>query len=249
MLNEATELCPENCKAYHQLGMFHFNCVEYYQKTYGNDALRYLAKHLAPAANSFFDAISLSTSTSNSLVLQDLLRLLTLFFTYGSLNEMSKAMKDGINIISVDTWLNVIPQLVARIHIENVRIKKQLVSLLTILTKAHPQALIYPLTVSASSEIQSRQATAKEILNSLRRDVPELVKEAEIVCLSFSFYSLGQSRVDSCSHSLDGDVVQGSGGCFSRLLRVQGHRRNAQDLGTLTDGADEGARGIFLDRQ
>ena len=92
-------------------------------------------------------------------------------------------MKDGINIISVDTWLNVIPQLVARIHIENVRIKKQLVSLLTILTKAHPQALIYPLTVSASSEIQSRQATAKEILNSLRRDVPELVKEAEIVLI------------------------------------------------------------------
>jgi phosphatidylinositol kinase/protein kinase (PI-3 family) len=59
----------------------------------------------------FFRSIALSTENS----LQDALRLLTLWFRYGKYIEVNEAVQEGFKSVSIDTWLQVIPQLIARI--------------------------------------------------------------------------------------------------------------------------------------
>ncbi len=54
----------------------------------------------------FFRSINLR----NENALQDTLRLLTLWFKYGSHDEVSHAMTTGFQNVEVDTWLEVIPQ-------------------------------------------------------------------------------------------------------------------------------------------
>lgn len=52
-------------------------------------------------------------------VLQDILRLLTLWFTWGAAPDVEAALVDGFGGVSIDTWLGVIPQIIARIHTNN----------------------------------------------------------------------------------------------------------------------------------
>jgi hypothetical protein len=54
----------------------------------------------------FFRSIALR----NEEALQDILRLLTLWFKYGSHDDVSHAMANGFTTVEVDTWLEVIPQ-------------------------------------------------------------------------------------------------------------------------------------------
>lgn len=54
----------------------------------------------------FFRSIALSPGNS----LQDTLRLLTLWFKYGESNEVTQAVIEGFKTVTVDTWLEVIPQ-------------------------------------------------------------------------------------------------------------------------------------------
>lgn len=42
--------------------------------------------------------------------LQDILRLLTLWFTHGAAPDVEKALEEGFTHVSIDTWLVVIPQ-------------------------------------------------------------------------------------------------------------------------------------------
>ena len=51
------------------------------------------------------------------------IRLLTLLFTYGSRADVATAFVTGFNSINIDTWLTVIPQIIARIDtpIQSVR--------------------------------------------------------------------------------------------------------------------------------
>ena len=168
-------------KAFHEIAMLHMTCAEYYNRFSTQEACDEVTEHLKGAIGSFFDAISLSKDKNSSLVLQDILRLITLWFTYGNREKVINAINCGFNIISIDTWLYVIPQLVARIHIKESGAKRLLINLLVQLTKAHPQALVYPLTRSTRSETQSRQRAALEVLSHLRRDNSVLVNEADLV--------------------------------------------------------------------
>lgn len=181
IIKECSELNQEDHKAFHDIAMLHMTCAEYYNHVATEEASAKVTEHLTDAIGNFFDAISLSTDKNSSLVLQDVLRLITLWFSYGNRDEVINAINRGFNIISLDTWLYVIPQLVARIHFKEGRAKRLLISLLVQLSKAHPQALVYPLTRSTRSATVSRQKAAQEVLNHLRRDNAILVKEADLV--------------------------------------------------------------------
>lgn len=78
-------------------------------------------------------------ATGGVLVWQDILRLLTLWFRYGATVDVQAALQDGFAHVNIDTWLNVIPQIIARIH-NNVPAVRQLVqSLLIRIGRHHPQ--------------------------------------------------------------------------------------------------------------
>ena len=55
------------------------------------------------AVHGFFRSISLSAENS----LQNILRLLTLWFDYGQWPEVYDALVDGIKTIQIDNWLQV----------------------------------------------------------------------------------------------------------------------------------------------
>ena len=139
--------------------------------------------HVVPAVTGFFKSIALSSSSS----LQDTLRLLTLWFAHGNHQEVDQAVDQGVAEVSVDTWLEVIPQLIARINQPNHRIRVAVNRLLAKVGKAHPQALVYPLTVTMKSNATAnmvrnlRSTSAGEILESLRSHSAILVAQADTV--------------------------------------------------------------------
>ena len=54
----------------------------------------------------FFRSISLRDDNT----LQDSLRLLTLWFKFGFEERVTLAVNEGASMVSVDTWLEVVPQ-------------------------------------------------------------------------------------------------------------------------------------------
>eukprot|EP00966_Prymnesium_polylepis_P049193 1138225-Prymnesium_polylepis.1 len=70
-------------------------------------------------------------------------------------------MANGLTITPIDTWLSVTPQIIARIHNPKPTIRAAVLSLLTRVAQAHPQGIVYPLTVASRSrqELQHRGAT------------------------------------------------------------------------------------------
>ncbi|KAF8421355.1 armadillo-type protein [Terfezia claveryi] len=122
-----------------------------------------------------------SISLSDGSSLQDTLRLLTLWFAYGGHHEVNAAVTEGFNAVSIDTWLEVIPQLIARINQPNPVVRHSVHQLLAEVGRAHPQALVYPLTVASKSNLSRRQKSASQIMDSMRSHSAKLVEQAEIV--------------------------------------------------------------------
>jgi FKBP12-rapamycin complex-associated protein len=128
-------------------------------------------EHVIPAIRGFFRSISLSNTSS----LQDTLRLLTLWFTHGGDQDVNTAVQEGFSSVNIDTWLSVTPQLIARINQPNLRVRTAVHRLLADVGKAHPQALVYPLTVAMKSNVTRRSQSAKDIMLSMRTHSPKLV--------------------------------------------------------------------------
>jgi FKBP12-rapamycin complex-associated protein len=138
-------------------------------------------QYAVPALNGFFRSINLSQGNS----LQDTLRLLTLWFDYGQTAEVIDALNEGIRIIEINTWLQVIPQLIARIDTPRLFVGQLIHKLLSDIGKSHPQALVYPLSVASKSTSQSRKNAANKILDSMREHSPTLVEQAKMCSEEF----------------------------------------------------------------
>lgn len=166
-------------KAWHNWALANFEFITLFDtcSIQGVDTDRLIQHHVVPAIKGFFKSIALSEQKS----LQDTLRLLTLWFKYGGLDEPAKAMAEGFQLIHLEVWLGVLPQLISSIHQPDPVVSKALQSLLTELGRNHPQALIYPLTVAIKSDSASRQMAASSIIDKMRQHSATLVEQAELV--------------------------------------------------------------------
>ncbi|XP_055916701.1 serine/threonine-protein kinase Tor [Eupeodes corollae] len=133
-----------------------------------------IEQYAVPAVHGFFRSISLVKGNS----LQDTLRLLTLWFDYGQYSEVYDALLIGMKIIEINTWLQVIPQLIARIDTHRNLVGQLIHQLLIDIGKFHPQALVYPLTVASKSASVARKNAAFKILDSMRKHSLTLVEQA-----------------------------------------------------------------------
>lgn len=106
------------------------------------------------------------------------MRLLTLWFDYGQTSQVSEAITEGILLVEKNTWLQVIPQLIARIDTNKLLVAKLIHHLLVDIGKTHPQALVYPLTVATKSNSTVRKSAAHKILKNMSEHSPILVKQA-----------------------------------------------------------------------
>ncbi|KAL9089004.1 MAG: hypothetical protein Q9159_002807 [Coniocarpon cinnabarinum] len=179
----ATNHDPKWHKAWHAFALSNFEVVTALTGATGPDRdaadvpTAKIVARVAPAIRGFFKSIAL-TATST---LQDTLRILTLWFAHGAHVEVSTAVTEGISSVSVDTWLEVIPQLIARINQHSPRVRQLIHTLLCEVGRAHPQALVFPLTVSIKSEVTHRSRSAQAIMDNLRQHSPRLVEQAELV--------------------------------------------------------------------
>ena len=178
----ATDSCTRWAKAWHHWALFNAAAMEHYQRILPAAANR----HVAPAISGFFRSIALGGSDlrkGKSGSLQDILRLLTLWFNHGAAPEVEAALVEGFGHVSIDTWLAVIPQIVARIHSNSTPVRSLIHQLLVRVGRQHPQALLYPLLVACKSQSASRRGAATAVLENLRRHSALLVEQAQVVSL------------------------------------------------------------------
>jgi FKBP12-rapamycin complex-associated protein len=137
-LRAATEHGHQWGKAWHQWALFNAAAMEHYAKTDPAQAIR----HVSPAVSGFFSSIALKGSNKRrGGCLQDILRLLTLWFNHGAAAEVERALEDGFQHVSIDTWLVVIPQIIARIHSPSPPVRNLIHSLLIRIGRHHPQVI------------------------------------------------------------------------------------------------------------
>ena len=178
----ATHFNPKWYKAWHAWALANFEIVQSITSRPDGDPNTLppgiVIDHVVPAVRGFFKSIALSAGSS----LQDTLRLLTLWFAHGGSQEVNASVIEGFASVSVDTWLEVIPQLIARINQPNSRVRQSIHNLLADVGRAHPQALVYPLTVAMKSAPNTRRSrSAIQIMDSMRQHSARLVEQADIV--------------------------------------------------------------------
>ena len=212
---EATELQKDWYKAWHSWALANFEVVSAANQAAKADNApmphRAVLDHVVPAVRGFFRSIALTKASS----LQDTLRLLTLWFAHGSHHEVNTAILEGFNDVSIDIWLEVIPQLIARINQPNPRVRSSVHRLLAEVGKAHPQALVYPLTVTMNSNVAGRAQAASQIMERLREHSPNLVEQADVVAhelirVAVSWHELWHEGLEEASRLYFGNEdVQG----------------------------------------
>ena len=180
-LRAATDSSRGWAKAWHQWALFNVAAMEHYAKHNPNAASR----HVAPAVAGFFRSIALSgaghAAASQGGSLQDILRLLTLWFNHGAAADVEMALRDGFGHISIDTWLAVLPQIIARIHSSSLPVRTLIHNLLVRIGRHHPQALMYPLLVACKSQKAARRAAAMSVMDNVRQHSALLVEQASLV--------------------------------------------------------------------
>jgi len=131
-----------------------------------------------PAVKGLLKSIVLSKAKH---CLQNTLRLLTLWFEYGQYREVYDALGEGIRTVPVEVWLQVLPQLIARIDSPRPLVHQLIRHLLIDVGRQHPQALIYPLVVASKSVVREREIAANRVLNNMKEHSHTLVQQAMLV--------------------------------------------------------------------
>jgi FKBP12-rapamycin complex-associated protein len=80
------------------------------------------------------------------------------------------------------TWLT--NQIIARVQTPRAAIQQLIKQLLTDIGKAHPQALIYPLTVASKSQVASRREVALSVMLKMRDHSALIVDQVSIDCVA-----------------------------------------------------------------
>ncbi|PNW79096.1 hypothetical protein CHLRE_09g400553v5 [Chlamydomonas reinhardtii] len=174
----ATEHAPNWAKAWHQWALFNVAVSAHYSMRDENQAV----SHVPPAVQGFFRSVALGQAAGDRTGnLQDILRLLTLWFNFGAYAEVRAALTEGFQLVSIDTWLLVIPQIIARIHTHNTDVRQLIHHLLVKIGRHHPQALMYPLLVATKSQSPARRQAAYSVLECIRQHSAALVEQAQLV--------------------------------------------------------------------
>ncbi|EMD30331.1 hypothetical protein CERSUDRAFT_78848, partial [Gelatoporia subvermispora B] len=171
-----THYDPRWYKAWHTYALANFEVVGFLESQVEKSSdypSQSLVTHIVEAVGGFFRSIAIR----NENTLQDTLRLLTLWFKYGGHDDVSNAMSSGFGDVEVDTWLEVIPQIIARIQTPSANIRRNISSLLNDVGRHHPQALVYPLTVASKSSSETRRNAALAIMNHMKEHSRNIVEQ------------------------------------------------------------------------
>ncbi|KAL2912121.1 phosphatidylinositol kinase-related protein kinase tor1 [Polyrhizophydium stewartii] len=207
----ATQCDRDWYKAWHAWAYANFEVLSFHEKLHQPVPTHIVVAHVVPSVQGFFRSIALSKGNS----LQDTLRLLTLWFKYGYQQDVNVAISEGFGTVTIDTWLQVIPQLIARIHAPNAHVRRLIHQLLSDVGKEHPQALVYSLTVASKSQSVNRKRSAQQILEKMRAHSARLVDQAllvsqELIRVAILWHEMWHEGLEDASrqyfaeHNIDG---------------------------------------------
>nr|AFH08795.1 Tor [Schmidtea mediterranea] len=154
-----------------------------------------------PAVRGFVNAISLSPTAN----LQDSLRLVILLFQFDHISRIREVICDGLSKISLENWLLVIQQLLARIDTHKEHVSSIIVGLLITVGERHPQAMVNPLVLAfKSGGSDRRRYNANKILHSMEVHSARLVSEAfllneELIRLGISWMEMWTECLEDAS--------------------------------------------------
>ncbi|KII74537.1 Serine/threonine-protein kinase mTOR [Thelohanellus kitauei] len=162
--------------------------------------------YVVPAIKSLFKCIQHSNINS----FQDTLRLFTLWFEFGEIKIVYELLCKEIENVKIDNWLQVIPQLIARLDTPKVKVRSMICKLLIQIGSIHPQAIIYPLMVSTISIDIIRKNAARDVLKTISANFPVLVDQAammshELIRVSILWYEECQMTIEEASRLLFND--------------------------------------------
>ena len=183
-----------------------------------------------PAVRSLFKSIALSKAKH---CLQNTLRLLTIWFDYGQYREVYEALSEGIRTVPVEVWLQVLPQLIARIDSPSLLVHQLIRHLLIDVGRQHPQALIYPLVVASKSVVREREIAANRVLNNMREHSHTLVQQAllvseELIRISILWHEKWHEGLEEASRQYFGERSI-SGREMNGLERERDHLSSVDD--------------------
>jgi FKBP12-rapamycin complex-associated protein len=175
--DKSTCYAPKWAKAWHTWALFNTAVMSHYISR-GQIASQYVVS----AVTGYFYSIACAANAKGvDDSLQDILRLLTLWFNHGATADVQTALKTGFSHVNINTWLVVLPQIIARIHSNNRAVRELIQSLLIRIGENHPQALMYPLLVACKSISNLRRAAAQEVVDKVRQHSGALVDQAQLV--------------------------------------------------------------------
>lgn len=175
----ATEIAEKWSKSWHKWALFNTAVMSHFIHK-GLPAVA--SQYVVEAVTGYFRSIAFGANTKGGdESLQDILRLLTLWFNHGATAEVQIALQEGFSYVNIDTWLVVLPQIIARIHSNIPAVKELIQSLLVRIGRSHPQALMYPLLVACKSISTLRKAAAEEVVDRVRKHSGVLVDQAQLV--------------------------------------------------------------------
>ena len=171
-LELSTKYNQDNYKAWHSYALLNYKFFESEKKLDTNYAIN--------AIEGFTKSICIG-GNNMSKILQDLLLLINIWFQIGNEDYIDKLMNEKIDIISIQCWILIIPQLLARINITNPLIRKTLILLLKKIGLKNPRSLTYPLTVLHNSKSKTRAEAVALILEDIKKQHQKLFKECELI--------------------------------------------------------------------
>ncbi|KAJ9175070.1 hypothetical protein P3X46_013654 [Hevea brasiliensis] len=175
----ATQCATKWAKAWHTWALFNTAVMSHYtMRGFPN----VVSQFVVAAVTGYFHSIACAANAKGvDDSLQDILRLLTLWFNHGATAEVQMALQNGFAHVNINTWLVVLPQIIARIHSNNHAVRELIQSLLVRIGQSHPQALMYPLLVACKSISNLRRAAAQEVVDKVRQHSGVLVDQAQLV--------------------------------------------------------------------
>ncbi|CAL6073648.1 Kinase [Hexamita inflata] len=159
--------------------------------------LTYLKKSL----NSHFKCMQ-----HKEIQLPSALRLLTLWFQYGTDEQIEDEFIKGLAALDIDVWIEVVPQLIARSTSSNKKIKYLIQQLLIQIGLKHPQLLVFPLMVATKRDQVNQQSEALSILDQIRRAHRNEVDQTILIGSELTRIAITQP--EACKDGLFSGIMQ-----------------------------------------
>ena len=119
--------------------------------------------------------------------------------------------RDRMKEIQPHKWIDIVPQIIARLTRDDTCFHKTLFDLLFYIGEIHPNAIVYPMMVQYKSDNDLRRSIAKRIFeklemkyNNITNNITDIANE--MMRVSVSWFELAYQCIDESSHEFCPDV-------------------------------------------